>query len=315
MTERNDASGEHPAPEVLADLTEGLLSDVEAQGVRSHAAGCPECSAMLDALGEVRALLAAQPDPGPMPAEVAADLDAALATAAADAADSRAALPRALVGTYAEPVPVELAASPPATDLGDLSARRRRRTRWVRHSLQVAAAVVVLGTAGTVAVTGLNGAGLTGGGAESADAGKASSSGPGPGAGAGAGAGGDVAAREKSTLDRTDVRRAAAVPLTASPRDYDRDSLPEAAAKPYRGGDKVTTSSPKGPLRNPASLASCLAALGIEDAKVTVEFATFEGERAAIIYARSPGVARVLAVRPTCSADDPGVLARSVVPR
>ncbi len=132
---------------------------------------------------------------------------------------------------------------------------------------------------------------------------------------AGAGADRKEAAPGASTPDRNDVQRAAKAPVTSSLRDYDRDSLAEAAAKSHPAGDKVTTSSQKGRLRNPASLASCLAALGIEDAKVTVEFATFEGERAAIIYARSPGVARVLAVRPTCSADDPGVLARSVVPR
>ncbi|MGW3038707.1 hypothetical protein ACWC9T_01410 [Kitasatospora sp. NPDC001159] len=72
----------HPSVEELADLAEGLVEPAEVAGaLRRHLDGCAECRETADALAEVQALLGAV-EPEPMPADVAARLDAALTEAA-----------------------------------------------------------------------------------------------------------------------------------------------------------------------------------------------------------------------------------------
>ncbi|MFI9360151.1 anti-sigma factor family protein [Kitasatospora sp. NPDC053057] len=72
----------HPSVEELADLAEGLVEPAEAaRALHRHLDGCAECRETADALAEVQALLGAV-EPEPMPADVAARLDAALAEAA-----------------------------------------------------------------------------------------------------------------------------------------------------------------------------------------------------------------------------------------
>ncbi|MFD7832254.1 hypothetical protein ACFV6I_32880, partial [Kitasatospora sp. NPDC059803] len=76
----------HPSVDELADLAEGLVESADAaRTLRRHLDDCAECRETADALGEVQALLGAVEAP-PMPADVAARLDAALAAAAASAA-------------------------------------------------------------------------------------------------------------------------------------------------------------------------------------------------------------------------------------
>ncbi|MER8183292.1 zf-HC2 domain-containing protein [Kitasatospora sp. NPDC094015] len=76
------APADHPDIELLADLAEDLLDPARANELRRHLAGCPECADTYAALAEVSALLG-DGEPEPMPADVAARIDAALAEAAA----------------------------------------------------------------------------------------------------------------------------------------------------------------------------------------------------------------------------------------
>jgi hypothetical protein len=69
----------HPDVELLADHAEELLTLEQSAELTAHLASCAECRETYDALGELAALLGEEPSPGPMPDDVAARIDAALA--------------------------------------------------------------------------------------------------------------------------------------------------------------------------------------------------------------------------------------------
>lgn len=116
-------SEEHVRPDLdmLADYLEGLLSEQERAAVERAVDEDPSTAALLAELDALPALLAADP-PEPMPADVAARIDAALAD---EATASTEAAPTAKVA------PVR-----------SLPARRRR---WLAPALVAAAAVGVVG--------------------------------------------------------------------------------------------------------------------------------------------------------------------------
>ncbi|MFJ9772855.1 hypothetical protein ACIRVF_16715 [Kitasatospora sp. NPDC101157] len=76
-----EPAGAHPSVEELADLAEGLVESAAAAALHRHLNGCAECRETVDALAEVQALLGAV-EPEPVPTDIAARLDAALAEAA-----------------------------------------------------------------------------------------------------------------------------------------------------------------------------------------------------------------------------------------
>ncbi|MDQ0697347.1 anti-sigma factor [Streptomyces sp. W4I9-2] len=78
MTSTADTA-QHPEVSEISDLTEGLLSPSRAAEVRQHIAGCDLCSEVRDSLEEIRDLLGTMPTPEPMPEDIAARIDAALA--------------------------------------------------------------------------------------------------------------------------------------------------------------------------------------------------------------------------------------------
>ncbi len=80
----DDGSIAHPDVELLADLAEDLVDPDRLPALQQHLAHCQDCADTHAALGEVRDLLGAVDAP-PMPAEVAARIDAALAAEAASA--------------------------------------------------------------------------------------------------------------------------------------------------------------------------------------------------------------------------------------
>ncbi|MFD8787963.1 hypothetical protein [Kitasatospora sp. NPDC059599] len=165
-----DPTGDHPPVEQLADLAEGLVESPGAvTALRRHLDGCAECRDTVDALVEVQALLGDVETP-PMPADVAARLDAALAQAAAgdgspEAAGSSGSAPGddrapghrpqpapAAERRAATPAPPARAASgasaPPARPSGATGPGRSRRRRFA----------LLLGTAAALAALGLGGA-------------------------------------------------------------------------------------------------------------------------------------------------------------
>jgi hypothetical protein len=113
----------HATPEELALHAEGLLAGAEEAGLAAHVAACPACQAVQADLVALRAALAAD-RPGPVPAEVAGRIDAALAE-------------------LSPPVPER------RTAVVDLL--KRRRTRYRRFTrLAGAAAGLVLVVGGSV---------------------------------------------------------------------------------------------------------------------------------------------------------------------
>ncbi|MFD7669431.1 anti-sigma factor family protein [Streptomyces anulatus] len=78
MTSTADTA-QHPEVSEISDLTEGLLSPSRAAEVQQHIAGCDLCSEVRDSLEEIRDLLGTMPTPEPMPEDIAARIDAALA--------------------------------------------------------------------------------------------------------------------------------------------------------------------------------------------------------------------------------------------
>ena len=69
----------HPDVELLADHAEELLTPEQSAELTEHLATCAECRETYAALVELTALLGDEPAPGPMPEDVAARIDAALA--------------------------------------------------------------------------------------------------------------------------------------------------------------------------------------------------------------------------------------------
>ncbi|MGW3073810.1 hypothetical protein [Kitasatospora sp. NPDC001132] len=171
-----DAADGHPPVEQLADHAEGLIDSPDtAAALRRHLDDCAECRETVDALAEVQALLGDVETP-PMPADVAARLDAALAGAAAEgaagsgpdagqrpqeasAAGRRTEAPAGPPHAATAPVTPSSAASRPAAGPGDRPSGRpgpatgpgRARPRRRRFSL-------LLGTAAALAALGLGGA-------------------------------------------------------------------------------------------------------------------------------------------------------------
>ncbi|GAA0620806.1 hypothetical protein GCM10009547_24290 [Sporichthya brevicatena] len=121
---------EHLSIETLADYAEGLLGDAESTAVADHLASCADCTAEADLLVSVSTILAAD-DPGPMPEQYAARIDAALADLAA-----------------AEPVtPKRVGTTPPgkgAEGAAVIDLASRRRFAPAARVTSVAASLVLL---------------------------------------------------------------------------------------------------------------------------------------------------------------------------
>jgi hypothetical protein len=124
---------EHLDADALADLDEGLLDRDHMASARAHVAGCPQCQAELAALTGVRERLAAAAEVEPMPAEVVARLDRALAEVATE--------------------PASTAVTRSVIPLREPQRSGPRGLRW----LQAAAVVVLVLAGGAVAVSALRG--------------------------------------------------------------------------------------------------------------------------------------------------------------
>ncbi|WDT88284.1 hypothetical protein H0E86_17965 [Streptomyces sp. SCSIO-PteL053] len=163
MTPTADTA-QHPEVSEISDLAEGLLTPSRTAEVQQHLTECDLCAEVRDSLEEIRGLLGTMPDPEPMPEDIAARIDAALAAEARPTpstedepvdvprettTDEGATTGRTGVGS-ASPMPGSTTApdrpagrSSAATGPGRRPARRRRRT-------------VVLGTAFGAAIIGMS---------------------------------------------------------------------------------------------------------------------------------------------------------------
>ncbi len=88
MTSTDDTA-QHPEVSEISDLTEGLLSPSRTAELRQHLAECDLCAEIQDSLEEIRGLLGTMPAPEPMPEDVAARIDAALAAEAGPTAPTQ----------------------------------------------------------------------------------------------------------------------------------------------------------------------------------------------------------------------------------
>ncbi|GAA1921773.1 hypothetical protein GCM10009716_32970 [Streptomyces sodiiphilus] len=70
---------DHASAAEISALAEDLLAPREAERIRAHVAGCTDCAAARDDLDLLRRELSELDHPGPMPSDVAARIEAALA--------------------------------------------------------------------------------------------------------------------------------------------------------------------------------------------------------------------------------------------
>jgi negative regulator of sigma E activity len=126
-------SEEHVRPDLdmLADYLEDLLSDEERAEVERAVAEDPSTAALLAELEGLPALLSADP-PEPMPADVVARIDAALADEAAAAKKTES-----------------------SKHLAPVRSMPSRRRRWLAPALAAAAAVGVVGLGAQVVTSGM----------------------------------------------------------------------------------------------------------------------------------------------------------------
>lgn len=147
-------TGHDPHPDVMeiADLTEGILPPERAAEVHAHVESCVQCGEVIASLQEIRGLLGGLPEPEPMPADVAARIDAALAAEARiDAAlphvPRETSLPAPDAGGAAD-VPRGTSAPAGRTSAPTGPGRSRRRRRGLL--LGAASAATVLALTGVV---------------------------------------------------------------------------------------------------------------------------------------------------------------------
>ena len=302
-----------PAPPPRDREEPGDLTDIE-----------PE----IDPAGEshVRSILAGYADTGPMPADIAVRLSAALAAAA-------------------DVEPLELS--------GARSLRRRRLARVPGGLIAVAAtSAVLLGGIGI----GLSELGsgtrqdlstaADGGGSAGRESAQDQAGQPGGGQSGGGQSGADASVEANATEEDAGGTAARAAPATisASGRDYDPASLPGAAALllarspagpdagsgpvvPAKPGRALTPSSPLAAplpasidrLRDAVTLGICASALAGDgsDQVLAADLARFQGEPAAVIVLPGPTAAEVdvWVVGPGCAPGNEQVRARQRIPR
>lgn len=242
-----------------------------------------------DVEAQVTALLAATPDPGPMPDHVEARISAALLDAARlrvdpgpMASDDRADTAAGAGGGHTG---ADVLALPTRSD-----GANRPKPIYLVAAVAAAAAVVAVGASALHVTKRPNGAAIVGD--------TRSSSGQTPTSGGSAGGGlhiqlsttaydgGNLATRARALLDRP--------------------------GPPIR--DLAAESPGIGPIATPIGLEACLEAIGALDATlpspdaVSADLATFDGRPAVVVVVTRAGASTAWAVERSCSTGTPGVL-------
>lgn len=295
-----DAAG-HLSPEQLDDLVElpaGTSVEVQVEGAgpapsahaRDHLGGCPACTAALAEQRRIRELLRGQADPGPMPDDVAARLDAALAAAAREREPAG--------GT-------DVDLGHPATVLPLGPARERRAARLSPAARRAAKAVVGVAAAALIAVGGY--------------AALHQSS---PSATASKGSADSAAAPAAGALTPNDAR---AVRAQATGTAYTKANIAAKVSGLLRTALSAGTSgaaaaggtaplpqalAQSSTLGTPAGLTACVNTLsGVTDVRpLLVDLATFEGKPAAIIVLPAGTGEQIWVVSRSCTPADDGTM-------
>jgi hypothetical protein len=309
----------HPELEALAELADPAIpttgpDDPEAAHhaeLLAHVADCGRCQADLSALREVQQTLRSLP-PIPMPDDVAARIEAALAVARLDGEESSAATAATAAGLTLLPV-----------------ASERTPSRWrpaIWHGpfpLNVAAAVVgvlVIGVGGWLAIKAVGNSGAQNKTASTAAGPAVLAQAPTITSGTAyttATIRGQIAGVVNQTVPgASDLYGGLNSPQTAdgaAAGGSSPASAPHAAASasaaastaasaagpsaPAARPDFGTRSTPSGPLADPAALQRCVDILAGQPAKaVLVDYATFDGKPATIIVLPDPANASQLIV-------------------
>jgi hypothetical protein len=287
LTDQPSETG-HLTPEQLDELT---LVPAPQPLLERHLAGCATCRSALAEQVAVRRMLQRVPDPGPMPADLVARLDSALAGARSPGTTPATVLP--------------MRAREERTGLLGRLAESR-----VTKSLVAAAAVALIGVGGYAAIQ--RGPSSSGG----ASAGRASDA-----------SGGGAAAQPQaaSRLDQvhpqasgTDYTKANLVGLLRqrlaekelAPAGNGFEGTPPAPSTPTSTATAKATGRPAGPLTTTAGLRACLDGLGVPGVvPLYVDLATFEGKPAAVVVLPAGNGAEVAwVVSRTCAPGNDGTL-------
>lgn len=295
----NEPATGHPDVDTLSDLDEGLLAGTPAEAAaQSHVAGCASCADFIALLASTREQLGALPAT-PMPADVVARIDAALAGEAARRAAPDAALN---VAPDAEPAP-----QPAAVVTSLDSARRSRAPRWMRASGAVAAGIALL-MAGAIGYGALTTVTEKSGTISSAEGGNSAPNGAG-------------AARDALTKNYTQATLAAGVRALVDNRTAAAIAPQTKSVSPMPLGAQQDRVGPPDldRLRAPAQLAACITELASRPgvAPLAVDYATYEGQPAVIIVLpdADPTAVQAWVVGPACSTGNPDIRHREVVVR
>lgn len=318
----------HIRADKLARYRAGELGTRESARVRAHLDGCARCTAAADDLAAVSTLLASVPAP-PMPDDITARIEAALAAEAA----SRAASPAAPAARG--PVPAA-----PGRDGGGRRAAARNPKIWsagwlrspltLRVAAGAAVAVVVLG--GGFAAIRLAGSSGTSG--SSSSAGSSTSS--------GSGASGSEAQRSQAaaapaivpapTLTYQAGGQSRPFTVLTSSADLGPGNLGREIGRLVPGGESrpasASPSASPGPTAGgagrpggipgfaPAALEACVTRVADGGQVRLVTIGRYQGQRAAVIVV-SPaggGPARIWVVGTGCSATSSDVITQMALP-
>jgi hypothetical protein len=322
----------HADAEQLAAFREGLLPARKAAKIATHLSSCRRCAEVDAQLAAVTTILAHTPAP-PMPASLAARLDAALAAEIArspvaasppDAAASPAgAAPPADDASQPAATSPPGAASPPGADspVGaagpasgrDAAGRRARPSRspWrLTPRLAAAAAAVVLVAGGGYAIARVA---LAGNSSEQTSSAGSSASRSAPN--------GSAAARAPEAAPGAAIR--GGLPLVASGTNYQPGQLPaqvSAVLKRYPASEgspgRPTVASPVSPESAFPQLNACVSHLAGGQRPRLVDIARYGTRPAAVIVVPVPGTAtlRVWVVGPGCTGQGGDVIARFSMP-
>jgi Putative zinc-finger len=325
----------HADAQQLAAFREGLLPARKAAKVAAHLSSCPRCAELDAQLAAVTTILARTPAP-PMPASLAARLDAALAaeiarspvaaspTGAAPPADAAsrpsatappgADSPVGAASTAGAPAPGERAGhrTGPASgrDAAGRGARPPRSPWRLTPRLAAAAAAVVLVAGGGYAIARVA---LAGNSSEQSSSAGSSASRSAPS--------GSAVARAPEAAPGAAIR--GGLPLVASGTSYQAGQLPAqvgAVLKRYPAPEgspgRPTVASPVSPQSAFPQLNACVSHLAGGQRPRLVDIARYGTRPAAVIVVPVPGptTLRIWVVGPGCTGQGGDVIARSSLP-